>query len=161
LTAAERGEGFVRPSVADELERRARARLRELEAGDGAIDSAEGSDLPEQLRLLRQVTTCLGRVDPADLAPGRAGFGSQVVVENLETHAVVAYTLMLGDLIDIEAGQVSLASPIGQALRGARPGASVEVVLPGQRLRLRVQSVRTLPQLLGLAGRSRASAAKR
>jgi transcription elongation GreA/GreB family factor len=55
-----------------------------------------------------------------------------------------AFTLMAGSLLDIDAGQVSLASPIGQALLGSRTGDVISVQTPHRLRRLRVRQVRTL-----------------
>lgn len=75
-----------------------------------------------------------------------ARFGSTVVVEDVDLGGRETYTLMTGELLDIDAGQVSLASPIGRALLGARPGAEVSVSTPQRQRRLRVLSVRTSPR---------------
>jgi transcription elongation factor GreA len=67
-----------------------------------------------------------------------------VVVEDVDRAVRETYTLMTGALLDIDAGQVSLASPIGQALLGVDAGAVVTVQAPQRRRTLRVLSVCTL-----------------
>lgn len=145
----------VKLRVGEELERLSHSLMQEMEAslariGDDAAVSAERRALQEEIRFLGQVTAGLVEADPADITMDRAGFGSTIEAENLDTGTMVSYTLMVGDLIDIDAGQVSLASPIGQGLLGRAPGDLVEVELPQRWLRLRVRSVRTLPERLGL-----------
>ena len=82
---------------------------------------------------------------PSDaLSRGAIGFGSTVRVQDLRTRDTLEYTLMTGDALDIDAGEVSLASPVGQALLGCREGEEVEVITPHGRRRLKVVRVTTL-----------------
>src|SRR3712207_9422099 len=60
----------------------------------------------------------------------------------------VAYTLMVGDAIDLDAGQISLVSPVGQALLGRRVGEEVQATTPQGTRRLRVLAMETLPEIL-------------
>ena len=85
---------------------------------------------------------------PAD----RAGYGSSVVLEDLVTKRRVSYTLVTGDVIDLEEDQVTLASPIGNALLGRKKGERIEVELPQGRKRFRIVGLTTLPEMLGLDG---------
>ena len=72
-----------------------------------------------------------------------AGIGSLVVVRDLERQAEQTYTLMSGPMFDIDAGHVSLASPIGRALKGKSAGDEVVVDAPQRQIRLRIIEVRT------------------
>jgi transcription elongation factor GreA len=76
------------------------------------------------------------------------GFGSRVVVEDLRTREEETYTLVFGDYIDVEGGQISVASPLGQALLGTREGDEVKLQLPRGERRLRVRQLTTLPQMV-------------
>lgn len=98
----------------------------------------------EAVRFLGQVTAAWPEVPDGALPPRGAGFGSTVVVEDLDEGVRETFTLMIGALLDIDAGQVSLASPIGQALLGAEEGDVVRVQTPHRLRRLLVVSVRTL-----------------
>jgi transcription elongation factor GreA len=93
---------------------------------------------------LRRLLNGLEGVSSAALLPDRAGFGSHVRVEDLDTGETVAYTIMDGDGIDLDSDEVSVHSPVGQALVGRAPGAVVEVTMPHRTRRLRVISVATL-----------------
>ena len=84
------------------------------------------------------------------LSADRVGYGSSVVLQNLDNRQRVSYTLVTGDVIDLGEDQVSLASPVGQALLGRKVGDSVSVETPAGTLRYRIVSVTTLPQMLGL-----------
>lgn len=101
---------------------------------------------------LRRVVAGLELVHPATLAPGQIGFGSRVEVEDLRSGERMAYTLMSGDVLDLDAGEISLASPVGQALLGRRSGDEVEVETPQRRRRLRIVGTSTLVDQLEAAG---------
>ena len=88
-------------------------------------------------------------IAPEELLPASgAGYGSTVTVEDLQTRQQSTYLLMVGSLVDIDAGQVSLASPIGQALLGRSIGEMISVALPQRELRLRILEVVTLSAAL-------------
>jgi transcription elongation factor GreA len=63
----------------------------------------------------------------------------------------MTFTLVAGDFIDLDGGQVSIASPIGRGLMGSRAGQAVTIRLPAGERRFRVKALLTLPQQLGLA----------
>ena len=107
------------------------------------------------MRQLRQLDAGLPAVDPESLPLDRAGYGSSLVLEDLATRRRVSYTLVTADVIDLEEDQVTLASPIGNALLGRRKGERVEVALPQGRRRFRIVSLTTLPEMLGLDGKPR------
>lgn len=115
-------------------------------------DDAQPDDLDatlqDRIRLLGQLASGLA-IAPAELLPEvGAGYGSMVSVEEAESKSQSRYLLMVGSLVDIDAGQVSLASPIGQALLGRTIGETVTVELPQRELRLRVIEVVTLSSFL-------------
>ncbi|MGH7465862.1 MAG: GreA/GreB family elongation factor, partial [Longimicrobiales bacterium] len=97
----------------------------------------------EAVRFLGQVAAAWADVPDGALPATGAGFGSAVVVEDLDEGVRETFTLMTGAFLDIDGGQVSLASPIGQALLGAEAGDIVSVQTPHRLRRLRVIDVRT------------------
>ena len=119
--------------------------LREWEA---AMQTPAVQSMQQAARFLGQVAAAWTQVTDEDVPSDRAGFGSTVVVEDLATDTPATYTLMTGALIDINDGQVSLASPIGQALRGAVAGDVVKVQTPHRLRTLRVLAVKTLRERL-------------
>lgn len=92
----------------------------------------------------------LSRIDVNEMPLDRVGFGSRVVVQDLERERELSLTLVAGDFMDLEAGHVSLESPIGNGLLGAREGEEVVVPLPRGERRFRVKSLVTLPEQLGM-----------
>lgn len=95
----------------------------------------------------------LSRIDVSQMAHDRVGFGSRVTVRDLEGGEDYTFVITAGDFIDLDGGQVSLASPIGQGLLGAAEGEEVTVRLPAGDRRYRVVALETLPQQLGAGGR--------
>lgn len=97
---------------------------------------------------LTQRMTELSRIDVKAIPVDRVGFGSRLTVQNLDTGDVLTYTITAGDYLDLDAGEVSIASPLGRALVGSRVGDEVTVQLPGGERRFRVLELTTLPEML-------------
>lgn len=103
-----------------------------------------------RVRRLGQLVAGLAGLDPGTLWYDRAGFGSSVVLQDLDTRERVSYTLVTGEMIDLDEDQVTLASPVGQAVLGRRPGDRVAVATPHGTRRFRIVAVETLPQAAGV-----------
>ena len=95
--------------------------------------------------------TELSKIDITQMAFDRVGFGSQVTITDIEMGEDFTFTITAGDFIDLDAGQVSLASPIGKGLLGAKPGQEVTVNLPVGVRRYKILTLTTLPQQLDSA----------
>ena len=93
----------------------------------------------------------LSKIDVDAMPMNRVGFGSRVTIVDMELEEEMCLTLVVGDLMDLEAGHVSLDSPIGRGLLGMKEGQDVTIQLPRGERRFRVKSVKTLRQQLGLA----------
>ncbi len=91
----------------------------------------------------------LSKIDVKTMPEDRVGFGSQVIIEELELGEEFTFTLVAGDFMDLEAGHVSMASPIGVGLMGAAEGDEVTIQLPRGERRYRLKKLTTLPQQLG------------
>jgi transcription elongation GreA/GreB family factor len=147
----------VRESLRRQVEE-ALERLSNVVAGDVMLQlDAEGSDSPcaAAAARVRAMVGFLGQVLaawphlPSQAFPEEgAGFGSLVVVVDADDGRSHTYTLMVGPLLDPEGGQVSLTSPMGQALLGGTAGTFVTVITPQRVRRLRVLAVRTLAERL-------------
>ena len=90
----------------------------------------------------------LSKIDVQDIPVDRVGFGSSVRVLELTTNAENTFTLVAGDFIDLDAGHISLDSPIGRGLLGARQGDDVPIRLPAGERVFRIVELTTLPQSL-------------
>lgn len=101
-----------------------------------------------RLNHLTSRMTELSKIDVNEMAYDRVGFGSKVTIRDLDLEEDFTFTITAGDFIDLDAGQVSLASPIGRGLLGAGPGEEVSIELPRGERRYKVLELRTLPQQL-------------
>lgn len=94
----------------------------------------------------------LSKIDPGAMPHDRVGFGSRVKVYDVAMAEEANFTIVAGDFMDLDSGQVSLASPIGRGLLGARQGEEVVIRLPVGERRFKVLELVTLPQQLGVTG---------
>ena len=105
-----------------------------------------------RLNHLTSRMTELSKIDVTMMAYDRVGFGSKVVILDCHLGEELTFTITAGDFIDLDAGQVSLASPIGRGLLGASQGQEVTIELPAGERRYRIVEVTTLPQQLEESG---------
>jgi transcription elongation factor GreA len=89
----------------------------------------------------------LSKIDLREIPSDRVGFGSRVTVEDVRTRERETYSLVFGDYIDVDSGQVSMASPVGQTLLGKKVGDQVSLRLPRGERKLRVVELTTLPEM--------------
>ena len=140
-----------------ELTRELPERIRKaVELGDLRENSEYKSALERQqfvqarMSHLSHRQSELSQIDVDNLPPDRVGFGSKVSVEDLDLKEVFDFTIVAGDFLDLDAGQISFASPIGQGLLGARLNDEVTATLPMGERRYRVLKLMTLPEQLGM-----------
>jgi transcription elongation factor GreA len=90
----------------------------------------------------------LAKIDLSEIPADRVGFGSRVTVVDMRTRQEETYTLVFGDYIDIDSGQISVASPLGQTLMGKQKGDKVTLQAPRGERKLHIKDVVTLPQMV-------------
>ena len=90
----------------------------------------------------------LSKIDLTEIPKDRVGFGSRVKVRDLRTKEEETYTLVFGDYIDVDTGQISMASPLGQTLLGKAIGEEVSLRLPRGERKLRIESLTTLSEMV-------------
>ncbi|MHB9062133.1 MAG: GreA/GreB family elongation factor [Desulfobacteria bacterium] len=86
----------------------------------------------------------LSRIDVSGVPKDRAGLGSEVTVENLESGEEIRYTLVIPELADGNKSFVSMASPVGKALMNRRVGDAVTITIPRGTLEYEVRRIVTL-----------------
>ena len=91
---------------------------------------------------LNQLTQLANTETPTD----RVGLGSRVTVLDLDSKETDTYVLVLAEMMDLEDGHVSFASPLGRALVDRKVGDEVELRLPRMTRRLRVTELVTIHQ---------------
>jgi transcription elongation factor GreA len=100
-----------------------------------------------RLGQLRQRLSKLSSIDPAQIPTDRVGLGSKVVVEDQKSRAKETYSLVFGDALEFEEGQVTMASPIGRALLGKAVGEVAHLKLPTMMRQLKVIELYTIHDL--------------
>ena len=88
----------------------------------------------------------VSRINVDEIPVDRAGFGSKLRVHDLALDREVTFTIVAGDYMDLEAGHISLDSPIGRGLLGSREGDELTIQLPVGERRFKVLELTTLPQ---------------
>jgi len=104
-----------------------------------------------RLSHLTQRLSELSKIDIHSMPADRVGFGSRVTLIDVALGEEMTFTLVAGDFMDLDAGQVSMASPIGSGLMGAREGVDVTIALPRGERTFHLKSLTTLRQQLDLA----------
>jgi transcription elongation factor GreA len=137
--------------LVEELTERIPERLGQAHAQASYAELVERQRaIRRRIEYLRRVAAGLAVAAPGALVQGQVGLGSQVRVEDLLSGEILSYTLMPGEELDLDAGEISLASPVAQALLGKREGAHVEVRTPQRTRRFRVLTTTTLFDVLGV-----------
>ena len=91
-----------------------------------------------------------GAAGPAGetILPDVVGYGSEVELTDVRTGLRYRHRLMNGAAMVLDAGHVSIESPMGAGLLGRRPGDVVRVASPSGERELRIDRVQTLDALL-------------
>jgi transcription elongation factor GreA len=131
-----------------------RAIQKAVEHGDLRENSEYKSALERQQFVqarLNQLTRRMGelsKIDMSEIPSDRVGFGSRVTVLDLRTKEKETYNLVFGDYIDLDSGQISLASPLGQTLLGRQVGDEVSLQLPRGERKLKIVDLATLNSMV-------------
>jgi transcription elongation factor GreA len=143
---------FVLPKEIEKA--RAHGDLRENSEFKAALERQHFA--AARLTHLRLRLSKLSGVSEGEIPRDRVGFGSRVTVQDLDTKRAETYALTLGEFIDgsedaADELPVSMASPLGKALLGAKVGQSVAIDLPLGRRRLKIVELATVHDLAGPA----------
>ena len=123
-----------------------------VEMGDLCENSEYKAALERQqfvqarLGQLHQRLSQLSELANTETPTDRVGLGSRVTVLDLDSKETDTYMLVLAEMMDLEDGHVSFASPLGRALVDRRVGDEVELRLPRMIRRLRVTELVTIHQ---------------
>jgi len=134
----------VYPKVKDDLaEARAQGDLSE-NAGYREARRIQAKTI-SRIRFLQKVLEHSRVINPDVLPKDRVSLLSRVEFTNLSTNAVMEFEIVSPHEMDLEAGKISLKSPIGAALMGKKVGEIAEARVPSGTLLLRIESI-TLPE---------------
>jgi transcription elongation factor GreA len=80
-------------------------------------------------------------IDPDALTKDRVWLLSKVEFTNLSTNTRMRFEIVSPHEMNLEAGKISLKSPIGAALMGRKVGEIAEARTPSGTLRLKIESI--------------------
>jgi len=130
------------PKVVDDLsEARAQGDLSE-NFGYRAARRAQGKMI-SRIKYLQNVLKFSRVIDTQTLPKDVVTLLSKVEFTNLTTNIRMTYTIVSPHEMDIQAGKISLKSPIGAALMGKKAGDTVEVNAPAASFKLHIDSITT------------------
>ena len=94
-----------------------------------------------RIRFLQRVLENSRVIDHDALPKDRVSLLSKVEFTNLSTNTRMKFEIVSPHEMDLEAGKISLKSPIGAALMGKKVGEIVEAQVPSGTLRLKIESI--------------------
>ena len=130
----------VYPKVKDNLaEARAQGDLSE-NAGYREARRIQAKTI-SRIRFLQKVLEHARVINPDVLPKDRVTLLSKVEFTNLTTNTRMTFEIVSPHEMNLEAGKISLKSPIGAALMGKKVGEIAEANVPSGTLRLRIESI--------------------
>ena len=94
-----------------------------------------------RIRFLQKVLDNSRVIAPGALPKDRVCLLSRVEFTNLATNTRMTFEIVSPHEMNLEAGKISLKSPIGAALMGKKVGEIAEAQVPSGTLRLRIESI--------------------
>ena len=94
-----------------------------------------------RIRFLQKVLENSRVISTESMPKDRVGLLSWVEFTNLSTNARMKFEIVSPHEMNLEAGKISLKSPIGAALMGKKVGEIAEAHVPSGILRLRIDSI--------------------
>ena len=132
--------GEVYPKVKEDLAEASSQGDRSDNAGYREARRIQAKTI-SRIRFLRRILENSRVIDPDALPKDRVSLLSRVEFTNLTTNARMTFEIVSPHEMDLEAGKISLKSPIGAALMGKKVGEIAEAHVPSGILRLRVESI--------------------
>ncbi len=132
----------VYPKVRDDLAEASAQGDRSDNAGYREARRLQGKTI-SRIRFLQKVLEHSRIIDTEALPKDRVSLLSVVEFTNLNTNTLMKFEIVSPHEMDLEAGKISLKSPIGAALMGKKVGEIAEAQVPAGTLRLRIESITT------------------
>ena len=130
----------VYPKVQDELAEASAQGDRSDNAGYREARRIQAKTI-SRIRFLQKILEHSRVIDPDALPKDRVSLLSQVEFTNLTTNKRMKFQIVSPHEMDLDAGKISLKSPIGAALMGKKVGEIAEARVPSGLLRLRIESI--------------------
>ncbi len=130
----------VYPKVQENLAEMSAQGDRSDNAGYREARRLQGKTI-SRIRFLQKILEHSRVLDTDALPKDRVCLLSRVEFTNLSTNARMRFQIVSPHEMDLEAGKISLKSPIGAALMGRKVGEIAEAMVPSGTLRLRIESI--------------------
>ena len=130
----------VYPKVTDDLAEASAQGDRSDNAGYREARRNQAKTI-SRIRFLQKILEHSRVIDPDALPKDRVCLLSRVIFTNLATNTRMTFEIVSPHEMDLEAGKISLKSPIGAALMGKKVGDIAEAQVPSGTLRLRIDSI--------------------
>lgn len=132
--------GEVYPKVTDDLAEASAQGDRSDNAGYREARRIQGKTI-SRIRFLQKILEHSRVIDTKVLPKDRVSLLSRVEFTNLSTNTRMRFKIVSPHEMNLEAGMISLKSPIGAALMGKKVGEIAEAQVPSGILRLRIESI--------------------
>jgi transcription elongation factor GreA len=80
-------------------------------------------------------------IDTSNMPKDQAHILSTLTVKNMNNSKIFKYTLVAPEEADLEKGKISISSPVGQALMGAKIGQQVQAKVPAGIIKFQVMEI--------------------
>ena len=130
----------VYPKVKDDLAEASAQGDRSDNAGYREARRMQGKTI-SRIRFLQKILEHSRVIDPDALPKDKVCLLSRVEFTNLATNTRMTFEIVSPHEMDLEAGKISLKSPIGAALMGKKVGEIAEAQVPSGTLRLRIDKI--------------------
>ena len=130
----------VYPEVRDQVAETSAQGDRSENAGYREARRRQAKTL-SRIRFLQKILENSRVIDPDALPKDRVCLLSKVAFTNLATNVQMKFEIVSPHEMNLEAGKISLKSPIGAALMGRKVGEIAEAQVPSGTLRLRIDSI--------------------
>ena len=130
----------VYPKVQDDLAETSAQGDRSDNAGYREARRMQAKTI-SRIRFLQKILDNSRVIDTAVLPKDRVSLLSRVEFTNLTTNTRMTFQIVSPHEMDLEAGKISLKSPIGAALMGKKVGEIAEAHVPSGTLRLRIDNI--------------------
>ena len=130
----------VYPKVKDELAEASAQGDRSDNAGYREARRIQAKTI-SRIRFLQKILEHSRVIDPDVRPKDKVSLLSRVEFTNLSTNTRMTFQIVSPHEMDLEAGRISLKSPIGAALMGRKVGEIAEAQVPSGTLRLRIENI--------------------
>lgn len=93
---------------------------------------------------LRKRLSDLSMIDITRLPTDRVGYGSTVLLYDVDTSEEVTYKLVMAEDADVAQKRISTSSPVGRGLMGRIEGDEVEITTPAGKRRFEIIKLTTI-----------------